>query len=354
MKNMFTIRRGMVLMIALLMAFVTACSSKGASAGGQAPNTPASTNSGQSSKDTAYKFTKPIQMIVPVPPGGSSDLVARAIAKTSEKYFGQPMVVINRDGGAGAVGTTEVVKSKPDSFTFGYLPVGSINVLPQYGGLSYKTSDLEPIAFVSNEPSVLVVKKGKFKDLADFVAQAKAKPGSLKYGVSAVGGTVHIVMASFLHEAKIDVKLVGFKGSGEVKTAILGGHIDSGIMSPSDAKSMVESGDLQLLAVAEPNRYKVIPDVPTFTEQGYPVQLGVWKAIMGPRGISEDAKKAVVEGFKKTLTDPELQSTLAKNDVYIEYKDPVELQKLIDEESKKYEKILKDTGVAEFVKKQNK
>lgn len=297
-------------------------------------------------KETGKKFpSKPIQMIVPFAAGGGSDITARAIAKLSEKTFGQTMVIINRAGGSGAIGTDAAAHAAPDGYTVVFAKAHTVCVLPHYGNLNYKHSDLEPIAYVNSDPIVLVAKKGRFNTLDDLITEAKAKPGAIKYGLAVAGALPHIFMEQFASMMKTDMKVVGFKGAAEVLPALLGGHLDLAALIPIEAKPHYDAGTMSVLSVAAGNRFSLFPDAPTFKEKGIDLEMSIWGAILGPKGMPEDVKKTLNEGFKTILTDSQLIKEQAAAGQYIEYKGPKELGEIIERDNVYYAEVIKQTGM---------
>lgn len=257
----------------------------------------ASTAPAEAAKPKETDFpTKPITLIVPVNPGGTSDLVARALAKYSEKYLGQPMVVTNMAGGASTLGTAECINSKADGYTLVYPPVGAVCVQPYYGQISYTAEDMTAIGQISEEACVLVVPKNTFKTLDELIEHGKKNPGAIKYGNSSQGGPVHMVTAKLLSDAKITGEAIGYKGAGDVKAALMGGHITAGVLHPSECKPIIDSGDVVALAVAtsDGQREPTLPDVPSFKELGYDITFTVWKGIFAPKDLPEDVR-AILE-----------------------------------------------------------
>lgn len=336
MKKSFIRVCSLLFAFVLLMSIFTGCTKNDASKA-----------SGESKKEAVKFPEKPIQLTVPVAAGGSSDISARALAKAADKVFKKPMVVVNKPGGSSVLGVGEVAKAKPDGYSIVQAPVGALVVIPQLDSTGYTYKDLEPIALASEESIVIVAKKGKFNTLEDLVKYGKANPGKIKYGTSAIGGPVHLVMAQLSYLTKMDAQVVGFKGNAEVKAAILGGHIDVGTMHPQEALPIIQSGDAVILAVSAPARVESIKDIPTLKELGYDIDFTVWKGYFAPKGLPEGVKKALVDGFKTILTDKDLIAEMKKAGLEITYQSPEELSKRMEKEAEYYKKVIKDTNLAE-------
>ena len=180
--------------------------------------------------DEAYP-TRPIQIIVPFPPGGVADLVARPFATALEKHLKQPVVIVNKTGAGGAVGMQAAAVSKPDGYTL-MVALSSISVMPEVDALfgrpsTYKLKDFAPIGLLTADPTILVIRKETpWKSVADFVADAKKRPNEIKYSSSGVYGTMHVAMEMFAHAAGIKLRHIPTGGGGPAVTSLLGGHVD--------------------------------------------------------------------------------------------------------------------------------
>ena len=294
---------------------------------------------------------KTITMVVPTAAGGSSDAVARIMAKHAEEHVGGAMVVSNVAGGASTLGTAEVVNAKADGYTLGFPPVGAVSVQPHYGQISYTYTDLTPIAQISEEAVVLVAPKGKFENLEDLIAYGKENPKAIKYGTSSIGGPVHLVVAKLFADTEIEAEAIGYKGSSEVKAAILGSHIDVGVMHPAEVLPILESGDVDVLAVSTSTgeRDPALPDSPTFTEFNYDIKFTVWKGVFGPKDLPQDVKESLVQSFKEMLEDPEYVSEIEELGQTVNYLNPDELTSKIKEEYDYYGEVIESAGLKEIV-----
>ena len=190
---------------------------------------------------------RPIQVIVPFPPGGVADLVARPFAAALEKLLNQPVVIVNKTGAGGAVGHQAQAVAKPDGYTL-MVALSSISFNPEVDSLfgrplAYKLTDFAPIALLSSDPTVLVVRTSSpWKTVADFVADAKKRPGEIKYSSSGVYGTMHVAMEMFAHDAGIKLRHIPTGGGGPALVALLGGHVDAIIRRPECVHSSDQSG----------------------------------------------------------------------------------------------------------------
>ena len=249
--------------------------------------------------------TKEITLVVPWNPGGTNDLMARALQPVFKEKFNAELVVKNSPGGGSAVGITEVLTSKADGYTVG-LASSSFLALVAQGKAEADLNKVENICLVAEEPIVLVVKNGgKFSDAQSFIDEAKAAPGMISIGVPG-SNNVNQAYATLLGQAAdTDFLFMPFDGGSRVITEILGGHVDAGVLKPSEVISQVNSGDLAILGVFNQDGLSIMPEVPTFESLGYDVfTLGVLKQasyIMAPEGLDDGVKEKLASMFKEAL-----------------------------------------------------
>lgn len=300
---------------------------------------------------------KPITVIVGFGPGGGSDLLARAMEKVAPKYLGQPLVVLNKPGGAGAIGWNELVNSPPDGYTIG-ITTPELLLLPMYAqndqeGYRYSTA-LKPIAQISTLPYVMVVSADKqWQTIDELIKYAKEHPGKLKFGHSGIGSMPHIIGETLKQAANIDIEQVPFKSGNETLAALLGGHIDIAFMNTLTPRNHIINGTIRALAVPTNHRLSdpVLAHIPTFKEQGLDIEFNSWYGIATPKEISPNIAKKLAEGFKLMVSDPELKNDMDALGVEIEYLNSEEsLDKWISD-NKKLGNILRETGILEQIKR---
>ena len=253
--------------------------------------------------------TKPISLIVPYAAGGSSDMVARALAKVAPKHFPVSMVVINAAGGAGITGRVQVVSAKPDGYTllFGY-GSGEDLVTPHTMKPPYdQFKDLVPVCQITIASLVIVVPASNpAKTLKEFVAWAKDQKREITGAVSTKGASVDITMQALMKVAGVKAKTIPFRGGAEAVTTVLGGHTDFAGAVPAEVLSHVKAGRLRILAVCLPERDPSIPDIPTFIEQGVNVTtMGAIRGIGVPKGTPDAVIDYLESSFKKVTLEPE-------------------------------------------------
>jgi len=258
---------------------------------------------------------KPIQMIVPFPAGGPADIVGRLYAQHLSALVGEPVVILNRDGASGSIGTAAAARAAPDGYTliFGTTSTMVINPLVMKN-LPYDFwHDFALIGLIANAPHILAVREGlPAKSAAELVAMAKRAPGKYTIASSGPGTIVQMAAELFKHEAGIDVLVVPFKGGQPATLALLSGEVDMIINDLTTLKSNLASGKLRALAVAHESRLKVMPDVPTFAELGLPgVVSSTWWGIGVPVKTPEAVQARLRSATAKILVDPDYVARLA-------------------------------------------
>lgn len=317
-------------LISMLALLLTACS--------QLPNT--ASNS---------KFPeKEITLICPWSPGGSSDLISRAVGQTAGKLLAKPMVVVNKDGANGVVSTTEFAKAKPDGYT---LSLGTNALFTNQPfvvkNLGYKQEDFEFLMGLTNEPILLVVNaNSSYKTLDDLLAAAKEKNSVIRYGNSGIGGVPQLALAYFFEQAGIKAQPVPFKGSAPVLTAILGEHVDAAAVHPGEAIPHIKAGKLRALAISSAQRFTALPDVPTMREKGFDIDMGVKKYIFVPKGLPNDVKETLIDTIQKVIADPEFKKAMADINVMLEPMSGQELTNYFETQKPIMKRLLEQVGKA--------
>ncbi len=292
--------------------------------------------------------SRPIHMIVPYPAGSSPDLIARMLNDKLGAALGQPVIVENRPGAGGNLGTNLAAKAPPDGYTI-CLSIGgplAVNTV-LYSKLEYDPfKDLAPITLVAFSPNVLVVDpKLGVNSLKEFIALAKSQPGKLNYGSVGSGTASHLTMEMLKGLAGIDIVHVPYPGSPQVNTAILSGQIAGGFVVPATAMPLVQSGRLKAIAVTTVTRTQVLPDVPTVAEAGFPrFQAIAWQGIVAPAGTPRPIIERLYRELSRILKSEEVHKRMLA--VYFQAVggSPQELSTLMHEEVERWGAIIKRTG----------
>jgi tripartite-type tricarboxylate transporter receptor subunit TctC len=293
--------------------------------------------------------SRSVQVVVPFPPGGVADLHARPLAPALERALKQPVVVVNKSGAAGAVGMQSVATSKPDGYTL-LLALSSISIIPEVDRLfarppAYTRDQLVPIALLSADPTVLVVKASSpWKTVADLVAEAKRRPGAITFSSSGVYGTLHMAMELFSHAAGIKLRHVPFAGGGPAVTALLGGHVEALASGPSVVIPHLKAGTLRALASWGDKRLAALPDVPTLKELGYEAEFYIWAGLFAPKGTPAPVIRALRDATRQAVADPEFKGAMAKLETPIHYLDAEEFQQFWDKDAQALAEGVKRVG----------
>ena len=299
---------------------------------------------------------RPVTMIVPFPPGGVADIVGRPLAVTMEKTLRQPIVVVNRTGAGGAVGMREVAKAQPDGYTI-LMALSSISIFPVSDRINgkqpaYELKDFAPIALVTADPTVLVVRAdSRYKTVKDFVEYAKANPGKINYSSSGVYGTLHVAMEIFANAAGIKLFHVPYGGGGPAVTALLGGQVEASAQGPAAAIAQINGGKMRALASWSTERLKLLPDIPTFKELGYDAEFYIWSGVFAPAGTPAPVLGRLREAVREAANSSEFRGAMEKVRTPVSYLDAPEFQKYWDRDAKRLEAALQKIGKVEDPKK---
>ncbi|HEV7477494.1 MAG TPA: tripartite tricarboxylate transporter substrate binding protein, partial [Burkholderiales bacterium] len=261
--------------------------------------------------------SKPITMIVPFPPGGVAEIVGRPLAVELEKSLRQPVVLINRPGAGGAVGMASVARAPGDGYTL-LMGLSSISIFPVSDRINGKTpayelKDFAPIALITADPTVLVVRTdGPYKTLKDFVDAAKANPGKINYSSSGVYGTLHVSMEIFANAAGIKLFHVPYQGGGPAVTALLGGQVEALASGPAPAIGQIRGGKMRALASWSSERLALLPEIPTFKELGYDAEFYIWTGVFAPATTPPNILSRIRNAVKEAANSAEFKAAMEK------------------------------------------
>jgi len=292
--------------------------------------------------------TKPIELVVPFAAGGSTDVLARLVAKYAPKYFDKPLVVVNKPGGGGITGTEGVVRSKPDGYSL-FVGYGSGHdlVTPHFQKMPYDTfNDLVSVCRLSIHSIVMIIRgDAPYKTLKELVEWGKKRP-QVTASVSTKAGSVDITFQAVGKATGLKMVTVPFRGGAESVTAIVGGQTDCGGNHPSEVISHIKAKRLIPIAVALENRDPAIPDVPTFKELGYNVTaVGSVKGVAAPKGTSPEVVRYLAERFKKVCDDPEFIKSMKDIGQPVMYQGPQEFAKFMKEGFAQYGQMIKEFNI---------
>jgi len=259
---------------------------------------------------------RPVRIVVPYPPGGPNDLVARAIARSMSERWGKPVVVENRPGGAaGVVGTEFVARSEPDGHTLVLNGITHAIAPGLYPRLPYDTArDFTAVSLVGWAPLMLVVHPSiPVTSVADLIAYAKARPGQLAYASTGNGTSIHLAAEMFKRRAGLDILHVPYRGSSQAITGLIANDVQLMIEAVPSAWPHAREGRLRALAVTSPERWPALPDLPTIAESGLPgFDAGIWWGVLGPARIPVPVLSVLNEGVTAALQDAEVRQSFGR------------------------------------------
>ena len=291
---------------------------------------------------------RPITLIVPWAPGGSTDILARAIGEQLTRSMGQPVLVDNRAGASGNIGSLQVAKAKPDGYT---LLVGSMSTHAMNPALMSNmpfrgTDDFTPIALVANVINTMVIDPSiPANNLREFIAYAKAHPGKLAYASAGGGSTNHLSAEMFNKAAGIEMLHVPYKGGAPAVLATVANETQVLFSAGTQTLPHVASGKLKLIAVTEPRRSKLLPDTPTVAEVLPGFDMSVWYAVFAPAGMPRDLVVKLNAEINKALAQPDLRKRMEAIGVEVVNSTPEQLAEHLKHDTQRYGKLIRDLSI---------
>ncbi|HEY5365489.1 MAG TPA: tripartite tricarboxylate transporter substrate binding protein [Casimicrobiaceae bacterium] len=293
--------------------------------------------------------SRPIKLIVPFPPGGGNDNVARPIAAKVGELLGQTLIIENKPGAGTMIGAEAAARSAPDGYTLFLGSIGSHAVSPMlYKNVPYDpVKDFEPVTLLATAPNILVTSpQSKFSTLAQFVTAAKAAPGKYTYASPGVGTPAHLAAEIFKKQAGIDILHVPYKGGANYIPDVIAGRVDVVFDTTTSSLPFVDNGQMRALAISRSERLPEIPDVPTFAQAGYPqYRTGSWYGILVPAKTPRAIVDRLNAAFRKALQDPATAQRLRTLGADPAGDTPQEFAAFINGELAKYGQVIKDNGI---------
>jgi tripartite-type tricarboxylate transporter receptor subunit TctC len=267
---------------------------------------------------------RPVTMVVPFPPGGVADTIARPLAQAMGDKLGQAVVIENKGGAGGAIGIGQAGRAKPDGYTL-LMSLSSISILPAADRLlerkpAYQLDQFVPIARITADPTVLVVRAdAPYKTLREFIDAAK--PGKFSYGSSGIYGTMHVPMEMLQNAAGIKMMHVPFTGAGPAVQALVGGQVDALATGPSSVMQLIQGGRVRALAHWGDGKLDSLPDVPSFKSQGYDISFVQWSGVFALAGTPPAVIDKLRQAVKDVANNPEVQARIAGTGSPVQYLD---------------------------------
>ena len=293
--------------------------------------------------------SKPIKWVVPFPPAGAMDTIARTLGEHMGRQLGQTFVIENRPGAGGNIGADGVAKAAPDGYTMMIVANGMAVNKFLYGKLSYDpVKDFTPVSLVAVVPNVLVTNaaQSKAKTVPEVIAQAKAKPDGVTYASAGNGTSIHLAAELFNSMAKVNMLHVPYKGSGPAVSDLIGGQVDYMFDSITSATPHIQSGKLRAIAVTTAKRSSALPDVPTIAEAGLPgYELSPWFAVYMPAGTPQPIVAKMNAALLEAMKLPEVKARFAAIGAEPIGSTPQQLASHLEAEMAKWGKIIKERGI---------
>jgi tripartite-type tricarboxylate transporter receptor subunit TctC len=295
---------------------------------------------------------KPITMIVPFPPGGLADLVARPVAEAMSRDLGQPVVIENKAGAGGGIGMGLAAKTKPDGYTI-LLALSSLTVIPEADVLlgrpaMFALSDLRPVARFTADPTVLAVRTdAPWKTVQQFIDDARKRPGAINYGSSGNYGTMHVPMEILAQTAGVKMTHIPFTGAGPAVVALLGGQIDAVSSGPATVLQQVKAGKLRVLAHWGTSPLATLPDAPSLKDAGFNAEYAQWSGLFIPQATPEPIAQRLRAAARAAAQDARVKEVILGAGSPVLYQDSAEFEKYVQADAKRMAEVVKRIGKVE-------
>ena len=296
--------------------------------------------------------TRPITMIVPFPPGGLADLVARPVAEAMSRELGQPVVIENKAGAGGGIGMSLAAKAKPDGQTI-LMALSSLTVIPEADALlgrapMFALTDLRPIARYTADPTVLAVRADSpWKSVQEFVDDAKKRPGAINYGSSGNYGTMHVPMEILAQAAGIKLTHVPFTGAGPAVVALLGGQIDAVSSGPATVLQQVKAGKLRVLGHWGTAQLGALPEVPALKDSGFAAEYAQWSGLFIPAATPEPIAQRLRTAARNAAQDARVKEVILGAGSPILFQDSADFEKYVQADARRMAEVVKRIGKVE-------
>jgi tripartite-type tricarboxylate transporter receptor subunit TctC len=291
--------------------------------------------------------SKPLRLVVPQAAGGTGDTVSRIVAQKLSARLGQPVIVENRPGAGGTVGSSLVAKAPADGYSLVLASTGYATWATMYPNIPFNpAADLAPVAMMGSLPfAVLVRSESQYRTIADLVAFARANPGKATYASAGAGALSHLLAAWFGAEAGIDVRHIPYNGTAPALNALLGEQVDFYFDPVATSIQLVKSGRLRALATTGAERSEVLPEVPTFVESGFPIRGSVWLGLMTTGGTPAPLIDHLNREIHSILQDPDTRAQLKSRGVEVEAMSQQQFGAFLASEVRTWSKLVRDNGI---------
>ena len=292
---------------------------------------------------------RPVKMVVPFPPGGLADTVARPVAEAMSRELGQPVLVENKGGAGGGIGMGQVAKGAADGYTI-LMALSSLTVLPEADAVlgrppMYTLASLRPIARYTADPTVLAVRAdAPWKTAQDFVEDARKRPGAINYGSSGNYGTMHVPMEILAQTAGAKLTHVPFTGAGPAVVALLGGQVEALSTGPATVLQHVKAGKVRVLGHWGNGRLESLPEVPALKDVGYKAEYAQWSGLFIPAGTPEPIAQKLRAAAKAAANDPKVRQVILAAGSPVQYLDAPEFERYVQDDARRMAEVVKKIG----------
>ena len=296
--------------------------------------------------------TRSITMIVPFPPGGLADLVARPVAEAMSRELGQPVVIENKAGAGGGIGMSLAAKSKPDGYTM-VMALSSLTVLPEADVVLGRTpmfglNDLRPVARYTADPTVLAVRaESPWKSVQEFVDDAKKRPGAINYGSSGNYGTMHVPMEILAQVSGSKLTHIPFTGAGPAVVALLGGQIDAVSTGPATVLQHIKAGKLRVLGHWGNEKLASMPDVTSLKDAGFNAEYAQWSGLFIPSATPEPVAQRIRAAARAAAQDAKVREVILGAGSPVQFQDSPDFEKYVQADAKRMVDVVKKIGKVE-------
>lgn len=293
--------------------------------------------------------SKPVTLLVPQPAGGGADALCRSLQGELQKALGQPVIIDNRGGAAGNIGTAAGLAAPADGYTITFVNLSTMALNPHlYAKTGYAVSDMKPVILLTSVANIIAVNPDKVqaRTLAELLDLARKNPGKLSYATAGNGSGNHLGGEMLKAMAKVDLMHVPYKGGGPALNALLGGEVDAAVADPLATLPHIKAGKLRALAVTSAKRASALPDIPTVAEAGVPgYEAASWAGIVVPKGTTSAIVDALYKAFDKALKTPDVAARLSSQLYEPVGAGPQEFARFAAAENDKWSKLIKQLGV---------
>lgn len=298
------------------------------------------TGSAETQSAPAYP-NKTIQMIVPYGAGGGADISTRLLTKYLEKELGQKFIIQNVSGGSGTIGFTQLANAKADGYTLGYFSSTQTNDGLLFEGIKYDNTSFTPISLYASDPHIVIASKSSgITNMQQLIDAAKKNPGSLTFGLGGAWTSHDFLRMNLESAAGVTFKRMVFQGGAAAVTAVAGNNCAIAVPFVSEALAQIEAGNVVPIAISSSERYALANQIPTIKESGFDFEHTMWRAIVGPAGLSADIVKVLDAAIGKVMSNPEFLKEAQAAGVFTDYMGAAEFAKFYEENHQLYKKLI--------------